>query len=73
LPPDWDELATDLVYVFSKGSWFNNLRARARYAKVWLNGPQWVGTNVVGQDVFQKVNATQQEVRFDLQFVVPFK
>jgi hypothetical protein len=71
---DWNEVATDLVYVFPKGSWFQNLRARARYAKVWLNGPQWVGTNAAtGANVFQDVDTTQQDVRFDLQFVVPFK
>jgi hypothetical protein len=70
---DWDELATDLVYIFPKGGWFNNLRARARYAKVWLDGPQWVGTNAAGANVYQDVNTTQQDVRFDLQFVVPFK
>jgi hypothetical protein len=70
---DWDELATDLVYIFPKGGWFNNLRARARYAKVWLDGPQWVGVNGAGQNVYQDVNTTQQDVRFDLQFVIPFK
>jgi len=70
---DWNELATDLIYVFPKGGWFNNLRARARYAKVWLDGPQWVAYNGAGQSVYQNVDTTQQDVRFDLQFVVPFK
>jgi hypothetical protein len=71
---DWDELATDLIYVFPKGTWFQNLRARARYAKVWLDGAQWVGNDAAtGANVFQDVHTTQQDVRFDLQFVVPFK
>lgn len=71
---DWNELATDLVYVFPKGSWFQNLRARARYAKVWQEGKQWVGTDAVtGGNVYQNVDTNQQDVRFDLQFVVPFK
>ena len=70
---DWNELATEFVYLFPKGGWFENLRARARYAKVWLDGPQWVAYNGAGGNVFQDVNTTQQDVRFDLQFVVPFK
>ena len=70
---DWNELATDLVYLFPKGTWFQNLRARARYAKVWQEGQQWVGYNQAGQNVYSDVDTTQQDVRFDLQFVVPFK
>ena len=70
---DWNELALDLVYIFPKGSWFQNLRARARYAKVWQDGQQWVGVNQLGQNVYQDVNTTQQDVRFDLGFVIPFR
>ncbi len=71
---DWNEMATDLVYVYApKGMWFSNLRARARYAKVWQNGDQWVGQTATGQNVYQSVDATQNDVRFDLGFVIPFK
>ena len=64
--PNWS------IY-FPKGSWFENLRTRARYAKVWLDGPQWVAYNAAGQNVYQDVSTTQQDVRFDFQLVVPFK
>lgn len=66
---DWDELATDLIYIFPQDGFFKNLRARARYAKVWQKGDNWMsGTNTI-----QYVNYTTNDVRFDVQLNIPFK
>jgi outer membrane porin, OprD family len=58
---DWDELATDLIYVFQQDSVLKNLRVRARYAKVWENGPPLVGEK------------TTHDLRLDFGMNIPFK
>lgn len=66
---DWDEMATDLIYIFPQDGFFKNLRARARYAKVWQKGDNWnAGANAV-----QYVDYSTNDVRFDVQLNVPFK
>jgi len=66
---DWDEMATDLIYIFPQDGFFKNLRARARYAKVWQKGDNWnAGLNTV-----QYVDYTTNDVRFDVQLNIPFK
>ncbi|WP_295002308.1 OprD family outer membrane porin [uncultured Dechloromonas sp.] len=57
---DWDELATDLVYIFPQDGFFKNLRARARYAKVWETGGPLVGEK------------RTDDIRFDLGLNIPF-
>ena len=66
---DWDEMATDLIYIFPQDGFFKNLRARARYAKVWQKGDNWnAGANAV-----QYVDYSTNDVRFDVQLNIPFK
>ena len=66
---DWDEMATDLIYIFPQDGFFKNLRARARYAKVWQKGDNWnAGANAV-----QYVDCSTNDVRFDVQLNIPFK
>ena len=62
-------MATDLIYIFPQDGFFKNLRARARYAKVWQKGDNWnAGANAV-----QYVDYTTNDVRFDVQLNIPFK
>ena len=65
---DWNEVATDLIYIFPKEGFFKNLRARARYAKVWQDGDQWVGST----NSIQDVNASIEDLRFDITLNIPF-
>ena len=66
---DWNEMATDLIYIFPQDGFFKNLRARARYAKVWQKGDNWnANLNAV-----QYVDYTTNDVRFDMQLNIPFK
>ncbi len=66
---DWNEMATDLIYLFPQDGFFKNLRARARYAKVWQKGDNWMaGTNTI-----EYVDYTTNDVRFDVQLNIPFK
>jgi len=58
---DWDELATDLIYVFAQDGFFKNLRARARYAKVWESGGPLVG------------DKNTDDIRLDIGLNIPFK
>jgi hypothetical protein len=65
---DWDELATDLIYVFPESAgWAKNIRLRARWAKVWEKGDQWSNGSIVA------VDQTTRDLRFDFQWLVPFK
>ena len=64
---DWDEMATDLIYLFPQDGFFKNLRARARYAKVWQKGDNWTGSSI------QYADSTTNDVRFDVQLNIPFK
>lgn len=57
---DWDELATDLIYTFAQEGFFKNLRARARYAKIWESGATLVGDKI------------QTDIRFDVGLNIPF-
>jgi hypothetical protein len=66
---DWDEMATDLIYIFPQDGFFKNLRARARYAKVWQKGDNWMpSTNTI-----EYVDYSTNDVRFDVQLNIPFK
>jgi hypothetical protein len=57
---DWDEVATDLVYVFAQEGFLKNMRVRARYAEVWeKNGP------LAGQK-------TTSDFRVDVGLNIPF-
>jgi hypothetical protein len=64
---DWNELATDLIYVFAQDGFFKNLRARARYAQVWESGGV---TGVGGAPLGDK---TTNDIRFDIGLNIPFK
>ncbi|NJD25341.1 MAG: OprD family porin [Betaproteobacteria bacterium] len=59
--PDWDELATDLVYVFPGEGFLKNFRTRLRYAKVKESGGTLVG------DKFT------DDLRWDFALTIPFK
>ena len=65
---DWTEVATDLIYIFPQDGFFKNLRARARYAKVWQKGDEWRAAAGAIQYVDYSIN----DVRFDVQLNVPF-
>ena len=65
---DWNEVATDLIYIFPQDGFFKNLRARARYAKVWQDGDQWVAST----NSIQDVNTTIEDLRFDISLNIPF-
>jgi len=57
---DWDEMATDLIYVFPQDGPFKNMRVRARYGQVWENGASLVGTKVTN------------DIRLDMGLNIPF-
>ena len=57
---DWNELATDLIYVFPQDGFFKNMRTRLRYATVWEDGGTLVGTK------------TQNDLRLDVGLNIPF-
>ncbi|MEA1049718.1 hypothetical protein U5801_07845 [Lamprobacter modestohalophilus] len=65
---DWNEAAGDLIYIFPQDGPFKNLRARARYARVWQSGDQWVAST----ESIQSVNAMIEDIRFDIQLNIPF-
>lgn len=66
---DWNEMATDLIYVVPLEGFFKNLRARARYAHVIQKGDNWnAGLNTV-----QYVDYPTRDLRFDVQLNIPFK
>ncbi len=67
--PDWTEVATDLIYIFPQDGFFKNLRARARYAKVWQQGDNWNPALGTTQYIDDSIN----DVRFDVQLNIPFK
>lgn len=58
---NWNELATDLVYVYPGEGFLKNLRTRLRYAKVKEFGYPLVG------DKFT------DDLRFDMALTIPFK
>ena len=58
---DWDELATDLIYIFPGEGFFKNLRVRLRYAHVWESGATLAGTKHT------------DDLRFDVGLHIPFK
>jgi len=65
--PDWDELATDLVYVIGKGNgWLSGTRMRFRWAKAWEKGEQFSNGLIV------PVDQKQTDLRFDIQLPVSF-
>lgn len=64
---DWDEIATDLIYIFPQEGFFKNLRARARYAMAEQKGANWNGVST------PNVDYRTYDLRFDLQLNVPFK
>jgi len=64
--PDWDEVATDLIYTFPQDSPLRGMRARARYAKVWEKGPVFIGGQIVNND------RTTDDTRFDISWNIPF-
>lgn len=66
---DWDEMATDLIYIFPQDGFFKNLRARARYAKVWQKGDDWSAS----ANAVRYVDYSTNDVRFDVQLNIPFK
>ena len=66
---DWNEAATDLIYVVPFDGFFRNLRARARYAKAWQEGPNWNAA----ANAIQDVDFTTRDLRFDVQLNIPFK
>ncbi|HOM12292.1 MAG TPA: OprD family outer membrane porin [Rubrivivax sp.] len=63
---NWDEAATDLIYVVPFEGFFKNLRARARYAKAWQKGDTWNGSSIV------YVDFPTTDLRFDVQLNIPF-
>ncbi len=65
---NWNEVATDLIYVVPFEGFFRNLRFRARYAKVWQKGDNWNAS----AGVIQYVDYTTNDVRFDVQLNIPF-
>lgn len=65
---EWDEVATDLIYVVPEGL-AKNLRLRARWARVLEHGNQYSTTTGTISDISQRTT----DVRFDLQWLVPFK
>ena len=62
----WDELATDLIYSVPDG-WAKGLRLRARWARVWETGNQYTNGEII--DISQQTT----DLRFDLQWLIPFK
>jgi hypothetical protein len=62
---NWDELATDLVYIFPQDGFFKNLRARARYARVQETGGEGQYA-VVGEKI-------TNDIRFDVGLNIPFR
>ena len=58
---DWNELATDLIYVFPQDGFFKNMRTRLRYATVQEDGGTLVGTK------------TTNDIRLDIGLNIPFK
>jgi hypothetical protein len=66
---DWNEVATDLIYIFPQDGFFKNLRARARYAEVWQSGDQWVAST----NALQQVSSMTDDLRFDIGLNIPFK
>ena len=64
---DWNELATDLIYTLGKEfGWANGIRMRARWARVWENGPQFSGGTITDLD------QQHTDVRFDMQWRIVF-
>ena len=57
---NWDEMATDLIYVFPEEGFFKNLRVRGRYAKVWEEDGPLVGEK------------RTDDLRFDVSLNIPF-
>jgi hypothetical protein len=66
---DWNETATDLIYVFPRDGFFKNLRARARWASALQKGNTW--SPALNDIVY--VNYRTTDVRFDLQLNIPFR
>ncbi len=66
---DWNEMATDLIYLFPQDGFLKNMRLRARYAKVWQKGDNWVAST----NSIQDVDSTTNDLRFDAQLNIPFK
>ena len=64
---DWNETATDLIYIFPQDGFFKNLRARARYAMAVQKGDNWNGVSA------PYVDYRTYDLRFDLQLNIPFK
>ena len=62
------EANTKRFYAWSQDGFFKNLRARARYAKVWQKGDEWRAAAGAIQYVDYSIN----DVRFDVQLNVPF-
>ncbi len=66
---DWNEVATDLIYIVPLEGFFKNLRARARYAQVTQKGDNWNAA----LNTIQYVDFPTRDLRFDVQLNVPFK
>ena len=65
---DWKELATDLIYSFGKQwGWAEGIRVRARWARVWEEGPQFAGGTIA------RIDQKMDDVRFDFQWRYVFK
>lgn len=65
---DWNETATDLIYVFPQEGFFKNLRARARWASAIQKGDNWSAA----RNAVVYVDFPTTDVRFDLQLNIPF-
>jgi hypothetical protein len=64
---DWDELATDLIYVFGKDTaWLSGTRVRFRWAQVWEGGSTFSNGSIV------PVDQKQTDLRFDFQIPISF-
>jgi hypothetical protein len=65
---DWDELATDLIYVFPQSAgWAKGIRMRARWAKVWEEGDQF------SNGLITRIDQTTTDLRLDFQWLVTFR
>jgi hypothetical protein len=65
---DWDELATDLIYVFPESAgWAKGIRMRARWAKVWEEGDQF------SNGLITRIDQTTTDLRLDFQWLVTFR
>ncbi len=57
---DWDELATDLIYIYPGEGFWKNLRTRLRYAKVVESGGPLID------------DKKTYDLRFDMTLTIPF-